>query len=531
MGTPSAGSRLGTHFGSYELQELIGVGGMGEVYRAFDTVRERMVALKLLRTDVAADPTYRDRFRRESRIAARLQEPHVIPVHDFGEIDGVLYIDMRLVEGASVKEELRVNGVLPPARAVAIIGQVAAALDAAHANGLVHRDIKPENVLLTSDDFAYLVDFGIAYGGGEATVTKTGMIIGSCAYMATERLGGQPGGPASDVYSLTCLLYECLTGRAPFEGGDLAQVMSAHMFFPPPRPSLERRGINPAFDAVVAKGMAKDPADRYGSAGELAGAAAAVVHGRPAPVAQDAPTAPQITPQSTRQYAAFDPRPNPTGYVPQPPPAPPVPAQAGTVRPDAGGAAGRHGRDARRGRRAGRGGGLHRGQRRLRTPDAARRATPVDDHRHDDCAVAVRGVVGTVHHDEQVTVTDCGRHGPVGCRRAGLRRARGPLRRGQHAGGGDQDRVVPGGGVRDGAGQLLLPRRTPQRWRQPADRQRDTRRRRVRRDESGRRRAVSGAARRADHLEQRARRLGGGGAGVRRGLGGGHIAAAHGYIV
>ena len=122
MGSPSAGSRLGTQFGSYELQELIGVGGMGEVYRAYDTVRERMVALKLLRTDVAADPSYRDRFRRESRIAARLQEPHVIPVHDFGEIDGVLYIDMRLVEGASVKDELRVNGVLPPARAVSIIG-------------------------------------------------------------------------------------------------------------------------------------------------------------------------------------------------------------------------------------------------------------------------------------------------------------------------------------------------------------------------------------------------------------------------
>ena len=118
---------------------------------------------------MAADPSFQDRFRRESRIAARLQEPHVIPVHDFGEIDGVLYIDMRLVEGASVKDELRVNGALPPARAVSIIGQVAAALDAAHANGLVHRDIKPENVLLTPDDFAYLVDFGIAHGGGEAT--------------------------------------------------------------------------------------------------------------------------------------------------------------------------------------------------------------------------------------------------------------------------------------------------------------------------------------------------------------------------
>jgi len=140
MGSPSVGSRLGTRFGSYELQELIGIGGMGEVYRAHDTVRERMVALKLLRTDVAADPSYQDRFRRESRIAARLQEPHVIPVHDFGEIDGVLYIDMRLVEGASVKDELRRNGALPPARTVSIIAQVAAALDAAHANGLVHRE-------------------------------------------------------------------------------------------------------------------------------------------------------------------------------------------------------------------------------------------------------------------------------------------------------------------------------------------------------------------------------------------------------
>ena len=122
MVSPGAGSRPRTRFGPYELQELIGLGGMGEVYRAYDTVRERMVALKLLRADVAADPSYRDRFRRESRIAARLQEPHVIPVHDFGEIDGVLYIDMRLVEGGSVKDELRAHGVLPPARAVSIIG-------------------------------------------------------------------------------------------------------------------------------------------------------------------------------------------------------------------------------------------------------------------------------------------------------------------------------------------------------------------------------------------------------------------------
>ena len=307
MGSPSVGSQPGTHFGSYELRELIGMGGMGEVYRAYDTTRERMVALKLLRTDVAADPSYQDRFRRESRIAARLQEPHVIPVHDFGEIDGRLFIDMRLVEGSSVKDELRVKGPMPPARAVSIIGQVAAALDDAHANGLVHRDIKPENVLLTPTDFAYLVDFGIAYGGGEATVTKTGMLIGSCAYMATERLSGTAGGPPSDVYSLTCLLFECLTDRAPFQGKDLTQVMSAHMFSPPPRPSAARPEVGKAFDDVIAKGMAKDPRDRYGSAGELAAAASAALRGAQAPVA----------PPFTQPFAA----PDPTGTYVGPAPA------------------------------------------------------------------------------------------------------------------------------------------------------------------------------------------------------------------
>src|SRR6476469_5733976 len=299
MTPPHGGCRMGNRFRPYELNSLIGVGGMGEVYRAYDTIKDRTVAVKVLRAEMAADPNYQERFRRESRVAARLQEPHVIPVHDFGDINGVLYIDMRLVEGGSLKDELKANGPLDPSRAASIIAQVAAALDAAHADGLVHRDIKPENVLLTPDDFAYLVDFGIAYGGGEATVTKTGLVIGSCAYLATERLSGTAGGPASDIYSLTCLLHECLTGRAPFEAGDLREVMLAHMFKPPPRPSLERRGINPAFDDVVAKGMAKNPADRYASAGELARAAADVARGH-GPVAAVAPPSP---PQSTRQFA------------------------------------------------------------------------------------------------------------------------------------------------------------------------------------------------------------------------------------
>lgn len=336
MSSPKGGSRLGTRFGPYELQSVIGVGGMGEVYRAFDTARERMVAIKLLRPDMAADHSFQERFRRESRIAARLQNPHVIPVHDFGEIDGVLFIDMRLVEGPSLKEVLRADGAMPPTRVVSVVRQVAAALDAAHANGLVHRDIKPENVLLTADDFAYLVDFGIAHGGGEASVTSTGLVVGSSAYMAPERFSGDRGGPASDVYSLACLLYETLTGRAPFEAADLRQVWSAHMFAPPPRPSIMRRGINRTFDEVVARGMAKDPRERYATAGELARAAAAAVDGVPsmpaAPAAPVGPVAPAVpvvhaapvpppptppsTPPSTRQYSAVHPTPPP--YAPMP---------------------------------------------------------------------------------------------------------------------------------------------------------------------------------------------------------------------
>ena len=296
MASPYGGSRLGTRFGPYELRSLIGVGGMGEVYRAYDTVRDRMVAVKLLRAEVAVDPGFQEGFRRESRVAARLQEPHVIPVHDFGDIDGVLYIDMRLVEGANLKDVLRTDGPLEPRRAASIITQVAAALDAAHADGLVHRDIKPENVLLTPDDFAYLVDFGIAHVGGDASMTMTGVLIGSSAYMAPERFGDDPVGPPADIYALTCLLHECLTGRPPFEAGDVRQLMSAHMFVPPPRPSIMRRGIPRAFDGVIARGMAKEPAARFPSAGDLGKAATVAASSPPVPTpAAPPPVAPSVS--------------------------------------------------------------------------------------------------------------------------------------------------------------------------------------------------------------------------------------------
>jgi len=260
-------------FGPYELRSLLGIGGMGEVYRAHDTVKDRTVALKLLRAEMSADAGFQERFRRESRIAARLQEPHVIPVHDFGEINGVLYIDMRLVEGKDVHTELRESGPLDPTRAASIVGQVAAALDAAHASGLVHRDVKPENVLLTGNDFAYLVDFGIAHLGGETGLTSAGAAIGSCAYMAPERFTGGPVGPAADIYSLACLLYECLTGSTPYPTGELSQLMGAHIMSPPPRPSATRPNVTTAFDAVITRGMAKQPEHRFSTAGDLARAA------------------------------------------------------------------------------------------------------------------------------------------------------------------------------------------------------------------------------------------------------------------
>ncbi len=306
MTSPRGGSRVGTRFGPYELRSVLGTGGMGEVYRAFDTVRGRMVALKLLRPDLAADPQYQERFRRESQIAARLQEPHVIPVHDFGAIGGVLFIDMRLVDGGSLRDMLQARGPLAPADAMAIVAQVASALDAAHADGLVHRDVKPENVLINADGFAYLVDFGIARGGGDPSLTGAGLPIGSYLYMAPERFNGDWVGPATDVYSLACLLYECLTGRTPFDFPEPAAVMSAHLFSAPPRPSIMRRGVSRAFDGVIAKGMAKQPAARFVSAGELARSAAAVVS----------------PPSGTRPFATDYPNPEDTGFSPYPSPSP-----------------------------------------------------------------------------------------------------------------------------------------------------------------------------------------------------------------
>jgi serine/threonine protein kinase len=265
-------SRVGTTFGKYNLTRLLGKGGGGVVYEAYDTGKGRTVALKILAEEFSTNDTFRTRFQRESQAAAMLQEPHVIPIHDWGEIDGSLYIDMRLVQGQTLLD-LIAQGPLAPARAVAIIGQVAAALDAAHAEGLIHRDVKPQNIIVTPADFVYLVDFGIAQTKGDPRLTTVGTQIGTLNYMAPERFNDKVTTPAVDVYSLACVLYESLTGDAPFAGDSLEHLVAAHLALPPPRPSVVNRRVPAALDEVVARGMAKHPDERYGTAGALARAA------------------------------------------------------------------------------------------------------------------------------------------------------------------------------------------------------------------------------------------------------------------
>ena len=179
----------GSRFGRYRLIRLLGAGGFGEVYVAVDTEKDRHVALKLIAEPYSADPDFRERLYREAGTAGRLHDPHVVPIHTFGEIDGQLYIDMRLIEGVDLATRLHTDGALDPARAVWIVSQVASALDAAHAAGIVHRDVKPANILLADDDFACLVDFGVAGAAGSARLTGTGVTIGTLAYMAPERFG------------------------------------------------------------------------------------------------------------------------------------------------------------------------------------------------------------------------------------------------------------------------------------------------------------------------------------------------------
>lgn len=276
-------SRAGMQFGPYRLRRLLGRGGMGEVYEAHDTVKDRTVALKLMSQQYNSDVVFRRRMQREAHTAGRLHDPHIVPIHDFGEIDDQLFIDMRFIDGADLSALLQRHGALPPARAVAIVAQIAGTLDAAHRDGVIHRDIKPENILITGDDFAYLVDFGIAAAATDQQLTKTGTAVGSWRYMAPERFSDDETTSRSDIYSLSCVLYECLTGAPPYQTQNLSALMAAHLMQPIPRPSHSRTDIPIAFDEVIGRGMAKDPADRFATAGELARAAQPAGTHRPRP--------------------------------------------------------------------------------------------------------------------------------------------------------------------------------------------------------------------------------------------------------
>ena len=266
-------SRVGSMFGPYHLKRLLGRGGMGEVYEAEHTVKEWTVAVKLMSDTFSKDPVFRERMKREARIAGRLQEPHVVPIHDYGEIDGQMYMEMRLIEGVDLDALLKRFGPLTPPRAVAIITQIASALDAAHAAGVMHRDVKPPNILVTRDDFAYLVDFGIASATTDEKLTQLGTAVGTWKYMAPERFSNDEVTYRADIYALACVLHEAVTGSPPYRADSASTLVTAHLYNPIPKPSEVRPGVPKALDAVIARGMAKKPEDRYASAGDLALAA------------------------------------------------------------------------------------------------------------------------------------------------------------------------------------------------------------------------------------------------------------------
>lgn len=266
IGSETAEWRTGSQFGPYLLKGLLGSGGFGEVYEAVDTTKNRIVALKLLPPSYTANPNFRQRLFREASTAGRLNEPHVVPIHDYGEIDGQLYIDMRLIPGTDLRTVLEATGPLGIERAVSITTQIASALDAAHAAHIVHRDVKPANILLAPDDFACLVDFGLANAATDAKLTSAGSTLGTFAYMAPERFSGQDVDYRVDIYALACVLHECLTGAQPYQASDNVGLVAAHLTTPAPQPS-QYDGVPAGFDAVIARGMAKEPEQRYPSAG------------------------------------------------------------------------------------------------------------------------------------------------------------------------------------------------------------------------------------------------------------------------
>ncbi|HEX4363065.1 MAG TPA: protein kinase [Solirubrobacteraceae bacterium] len=271
----------GELLGGCRVDAVIARGGMGVVYRATQLDLQRPVALKVIAADRASDPEFRERFERESRMAAAIDHPNVVPVYAAGEDRRALYIVMRYVPGSDLHALIKAQGRLTPAHAAGVVAQVAAALDAAHAGGLVHRDVKPANVLLPSaGEHAYLSDFGLMQSlDPDEPLTESGRWVGTVDFASPEQLGGERVDARSDVYSLGCVLYAALTGAPPFARGTVPATLLAHLRDVPPKPSAA--GVDGQFDRVVARALAKDPDERYPSAGDLGRAALAAAHGEP----------------------------------------------------------------------------------------------------------------------------------------------------------------------------------------------------------------------------------------------------------
>jgi serine/threonine protein kinase len=267
---------VGTDVAGYAIESVLGHGAMGVVYIARQRSPERRVALKLITPAFAGDEVFRRRFLREATAAAAIEHPHILPVYAAGESNGILFMAMRLVDALDLREILRASADPPLDRVERIVGQVGGALDAAHARGLIHRDVKPGNVLVTEqrdaeDDFCYLMDFGVSTwtASSAATITATGQMVGTANYMAPEQIEGGRVDGATDLYSLGCVLYECLTGEAPFSGRSPPATLYGHLHEQAPAPTSIRPSLPPGVDAVIERALMKAPGERYASCREL----------------------------------------------------------------------------------------------------------------------------------------------------------------------------------------------------------------------------------------------------------------------
>jgi serine/threonine protein kinase len=273
-------TELGTVLGGrYRLIAPLGQGGMARIFRATDTQLGREVAVKLLRTDYLQDPDFSSRFRQEAQNAASLSHPNVVTVYDYGEDPSGPYIVMEYVDGDDLAAIMRRSGPLPPQQAARVAAAVAHALQAAHARGIVHRDVKPGNILIGRDGRVKVVDFGIARAIAEAQMTLPGTTLGSVHYFSPEQARGEPATPESDIYSLGIVLFEMLTGERPWEGDSAALVALARLSGPTPDPVLVRGSIPPDIAAITRKAMAREPEDRFVSAGSMADALDATCSG------------------------------------------------------------------------------------------------------------------------------------------------------------------------------------------------------------------------------------------------------------